>query len=553
MLLVAQSAIAQINIAEVRKMKAGKVVTVAGRVTASKEFGDIAFIQDRTGGIAVYGMRSMPTRGDSVRVTGELAKYNGMLEIVTDSMHIIASNIRQVTPKDVTFPEDHEGELIRLTKVRLEPQKHFFYPKRAGNIITTRDTIQYWIDDDTDIPGYTIPGSLTSITGVVGRYNDQIQILPTSHADIENSNIQYPMFNNQFKVLNWNVEFFGAARQTFGSEFGPANEALQIENVAKVLNASHADLIALQEVSDNEAFKRLLALMPGYEGRCSNRYSYFFENSNDFPPQKLCFVYKTSIVKVVSEKILFKKQFDEAPSDMFSSGRLPYLLEAEVLAHRISFINYHGKSGDNIADYRRRDADARLLKDSLDLHYSKKNMVLLGDFNDDVDQSITKGSDSPYRNFMNDDRYSSLTKTLSDQHWYSTISYNDMIDHQLISAPMTGFYVDNSTVVINPFILVPKYETTTSDHLPVLSEFDMTKLVTQVIPDNESNKGLVYPNPTDGEVWVRSDITNVTIINSTGTTVYKKTDAHSPISLGECAPGIYTLILENQVVRLIKR
>ncbi|MEJ0033849.1 MAG: endonuclease/exonuclease/phosphatase family protein [Bacteroidota bacterium] len=145
--------------------------------------------------------------------------------------------------------------------------------------------------------------------------------------------------NNNFKVLNWNLEFFGAPK------YGPTDNDLQITNVTRVLNSTHADLMALQEVSSDDAFKSLIQSMPGYSGRCSNRYSYSFDPSGDFPPQKVCFAYNTSTVKVIREKILFSKYFDDNPSDIFSSGRLPYLLEVETMGHRLKLRQHPCKVG----------------------------------------------------------------------------------------------------------------------------------------------------------------------------------------------------------------
>jgi endonuclease/exonuclease/phosphatase family metal-dependent hydrolase len=537
MFLIAPYAVhSQLNIADARMLKSGKSVTVNGHVTAA--FGELSFIQDRTGAIAIYGATLV--ENDSISATGKLSKFNGLLEIIPDCVKVIASKRPPIVPKIVTSIVDHEGELVQLQNVTLQPRSMFFYPERGGLIIQKNDTLHYWIDDNTDIPGYMIPAGPTSMAGVVGRFGDQMQIMPRSHGDILNIQYPRPITNRQyFTVVNWNLEFFGVRG------YGPSNDALQIENVAAVFNSTNADLIAVQEVSDDEAFKSLLKLMPGYEGRCSNRYSYSFDTNNDFPPQKLCFIYQTSTVKLIREKILFRKMFDEDPSDIFASGRLPYLIEADVMNHRLSFVNYHGKSGATIADYQRREYDSRLLRDSLDW---SNDMILLGDFNDDVDVSIVNGLGSPYR-LIN---HTCLTEELSRHGWHSTISYDDMIDHQMVSGSMNEYYVDGSAAIVNPFILVPKYGTTTSDHLPVVSQFDLTRVITQTTTPAD-NLITVFPNPATTELFFIPTSANVTIINSTGMIVFNKKGAHSPISLREYAPGIYTLILDNQVVRLMKR
>jgi hypothetical protein len=60
------------TIAEARKVTAGKAVTVAGRVTATTQFGSTAYIQDGSAGIAVFNstFANNVAIGDSVKVSG---------------------------------------------------------------------------------------------------------------------------------------------------------------------------------------------------------------------------------------------------------------------------------------------------------------------------------------------------------------------------------------------------------------------------------------------------------------------------------------------------
>ena len=531
-LLMPLTASAQVPISEARKMKSGKTVTVAGHVTAT--FGDLAFIQDGGGAIAIYGVRV--NIDDSISITGKLSKFNSLMEIVADSVRNFGQK-PPIVPRLVDRIADHEAELVHIENVNIEPQGIFFYPQRAGILIHDNDTIHYWIDENTDIPGYPIPGT-SSITGVVSRYGNQFQILPRSHIDVDGLHQTGPSANSYFKVMNWNLEFFGAPK------YGPSNDSLQVSNVAAIINYTQPDIVALQEVSNDEAFRGLLKLTPGFEGRCSNRYSYSFDPSGDFPPQKLCFVYRSATVSVVREKILFQKLFDNDPSEMFSSGRLPYLLEVDALQHRLSLINIHAKSGADESDLVRRASDARILKDSIDQYYNDKQFILLGDLNDDLDQSIVADHESPYSMFLDD--YNCVSKSLSEAGWHSTISYDDMIDHQIISSPMTDFHV--STRIVNVFGIVPLYGKTTSDHLPVMSEFDLTKLITAVDDDQIP---IVFPNPTCDELWFPAG-SDITVINSFGEIIIKKQGACPPILLGEYAPGLYCVVLKDQLVRIIR-
>jgi endonuclease/exonuclease/phosphatase family metal-dependent hydrolase len=558
-----------ISIGQARKLKTGTIVTVTGNVTASKELGDLSFIQDRTGGIAIYSeiVATSVSRGDSIIVTGKLSKFNGLVEILTDSVRKIEGATRLIAPKDIDPKQaaDHEGQLVRISSVLLKPPEHFFYPQRPGLMVKGLDTLDYWIDGDTNVPGYSIPATPVSITGVVGRFKDRCQLIPRAVEDL--SGTGPPVLartENVIAIVNWNLEFLGASSKKYGTEYGPPDETLQVANAGRLLNAIRPDIIALQEVSDDTAFKALVNMLPGYEGRCSSRYSYSLDPSGDFPPQKLCFVYKMSTVNLFRERVLFRKEYDELlPPGAFASGRLPYLLEADVtnngVTKRIYFINIHGKSGVSPDDHARRTFDARLLKDTLDEYYKHRNVIILGDLNDDLDVSIAAGRESPYAPFVNDRNYVSISKELSDNGWHSTISYNDVIDHQVVSSTLAGSYVPGSALIVNPFGLIGRYGETTSDHLPVMSEFDLRiEVVTEAVATSPAVS--VFPNPNAGEFHVicPGDF-EYRVISLPGACLATGSGYNRVTSglLRDHPPGIYTLLVtkdtETHVIRLIKQ
>ena len=524
-----------IPISQARKLKSGTVVTIAGRITASKEFGDLSFLQDNTGAIPIYSatMAMAVAPGDSVSVSGALSKFNGLLEVLPESWRRIDAAPESIIPKNIEprQAKDHEAELVTIAGVLMMPPGHFFYPQREGLLVKGIDSLHYWIDGDTDLPGYSTPSSIVSITGVVGRYRDQFQVIPRSAGDIPGLTYPSIISNDQtFTVINWNLEFFGATREKYGSEYGPADETLQMSNAALLLNYVQPDIVALQEISDDVAFRALTAKLTGYEGRCSSRYSYSQDASDNFPPQKVCYVYKTSAVRVVREKILFRKSYDDAtiPPSAFSSGRLPYLLETDVtsngITERIYFVNIHGKSGAAADDYARRVFDAQLLKDTLDQYYGGRKLIVLGDFNDDLDISIAGRRASPYSIFVNDNDYNCISKTLSDDNWHSTISYDDVIDHQIVSG-LTAI----STRIVNAFVLIKNYASTTSDHLPVMSEFDLRSSITG-IDDFE-------------QLQIPIDLENYRLFDTLGRELG---------AFENQPPGLYIVVTPDKIIRVVK-
>src|SRR6185503_6625785 len=106
-------------------------------------------------------------------------------------------------------------------------------------------------------------------------------------------------------IANWNLEFFGAAHPPFSEEFGPENENLQRENVKTVIEHLNPDIIAVNEVSSDSLFAVLVSNLPRYKGICSPRYSHDFDDDGTFPYQKVCYIYDSTTVNVLSTRVLF--------------------------------------------------------------------------------------------------------------------------------------------------------------------------------------------------------------------------------------------------------
>jgi hypothetical protein len=492
-----------ISIANARAHAIGDQVTVAGRVTVANELGNPAYVQDASGGIPVfdYNFAHGVTIGDSVIVRGPVGVFNDQKQISGSGIFFTRVNTtpRILTPQTIALPDlaAHEGELVKVTDVTLVNNAFVFYPQSTETLQSGGAQVDLRIDGDTDIPGLQKPDGTFEVTAVVGRFRTSIQLLPRFSADIPGLREPTPTTDSiapskTFDVVNWNLEFFGARKEDYSNqEFGPEDEALQLQNVKTVMQSLNADIIAVQEVSNDTLFKALVSQL-GRRYVCSERYSYSFDGpSNTFPPQKVCFIYDTATVKVISSRPLFVARYDSArlinpsllpnypsgdPSSFYSSGRLPFALTVNATiggaTEKITFIDIHAKSGDAPEDRNRRLYDATVLKDSLDAHHVGEKFIILGDLNDDLDQSIVVGEATPYAAIVNDTaRYVAVTKALSDAGARSTVSFQDVIDHQILSKPLKDDYLKASAQVIAPFRLIPGYATTTTDHLPVKTRY----------------------------------------------------------------------------------
>ncbi|HKH60558.1 MAG TPA: Ig-like domain-containing protein, partial [Flavitalea sp.] len=285
------------------------------------------------------------------------------------------------------------------------------------------------------------------------------------------------------KVVNWNIEWFGS------TEFGPTNEALQQQNVNTILQKLNADIFALAEVVDTAKLKQVVDNMPGYAYTISDFSSRADDvNDPDYPSaQKLAFVYKISVIKNLQTYGVLRFGGSAEAYNAWSSGRFPYLMKAEVtlegVTDTVNFVVIHAKANtgtvaERVESWERRKQGIDELKDSLDVYYPFANIILLGDFNDDLDSTIAPnipGNISSYINLINDSiDYNLLTLPLSRAGQRSTVSFDNVIDHQVASNEMGVAYVPGSARILTYVsTMVSGYATTTTDHYPVQARYDM--------------------------------------------------------------------------------
>jgi|TARA_R100000365_G_C2748188_1_gene79126 hypothetical protein len=488
-----------ISIAEARNKGIGSEVLVQGVLTVSDQLGGPAFIQDATGGIPVFdsqvhGLGNYQI-GDEIRILGSIGAFNQQIQIVNISELELISSGNEVVPAALSISQINsgvEGQLISIPNAAFAISKGLFFPESNYTITDGSGSLELRIDGDvSSLVGRVIPAEAQTITGVLGSFRGSLQLLPRFIEDLPGTS-PYEAAGSDIPnaetldVMTWNMEFFGATI----ANFGPSNVSLQAENAIKVLQATLPDVIAVQEVSDEDLLAFVVSQLPGYEVICSDRFSRSFEAPDPtFPPQKLCLIYNTAVLEIQSSKVLFEQIYDEArlglnnlldeyptgtPSSFWSSGRLPWLVEAVAdingVKERINFINIHAKSGSSRDDLARKRFDNLALKDTLDAYYSDANIILLGDYNDDLDISIG-GGPSTYEVIISDPDFNGVTLSLSEAGLRSFIFNDNVIDHITISNELYDNYLEGSEQLFIPFNLVANYANTTSDHLPVSVRF----------------------------------------------------------------------------------
>lgn len=314
-----------------------------------------------------------------------------------------------------------------------------------------------------------------TITVVSGTLNSSVNVKGTS-IDVVKT----------LEVVNWNVEWFGSTVN------GPTNDQQQEDNVKSILLNLNADLYGLVEVVNEARLASVVTAMPGYQYVIGN----YGSHTNPFSPtpsplgqaQKLAFVYRTSVFSNISTTPLLTVGINTAadisnPSyNSWASGRFPFMMTADVtldgITRTVRFVLVHAKANTapTTPSYNRRKAGADELYALFNSTYPTDNIVMLGDFNDDLDVTITDGitpNTTSYVTFTNDlVNFSSPTLPLSLAGKKSTVSYNDVIDHVMVSNEMKSYYMNSTANILTDVAgLVTNYGSTTTDHYPVFSRF----------------------------------------------------------------------------------
>jgi plastocyanin len=128
-------------------------------------------------GINVYNFNDVSSyvvsEGDLIKVWGVIDQYNGLTEVIPDSIEVLSTGNATVTPSLVTgLNEDTESQWITIQNVDFVTPIATF-ASGSSNIDVTDGTNVYTlrIDSDTDIPESSTPQGPFDVTGVGGQYD----------------------------------------------------------------------------------------------------------------------------------------------------------------------------------------------------------------------------------------------------------------------------------------------------------------------------------------------------------------------------------------------
>lgn len=562
-----------ITIAEARALSDGTLVTISGVLTVTDQFAGSAYIQDQTGAIAVFDEQvhgdGVFMIGDSITITGVRSSYNEQIQIspVTEVTSNGTPN-EPIVPLDITLAEmgQHPAELVRIVDVTFPKPGDLLFGNSNYVVSDASGSGELRIDGDVEsLVGLAQPETCGEVIGVVGRYYELYQLLPRIRTDLACAGDYIPPAlpvevdkANTLEVAAWNIEWFGDEGNSPAAG-DPNSDAIQKDSVKAVIAELQPDVLAVEEIADDALFAEMVSELPGYDYVLSPAVSY----PNDLGVhQKVGFIYNTETVTVTDTKVLLESihpyynggdtsaltDYPSEPDRFYASGRLPFLMTADITINgeteTYDFVALHARangSSDAQLRYDMRKYDVEVLKDSLDVYYADRNLILLGDYNDDVDVTvadITSTTVSSYENYVNDAaNYSVFTATLSENGFRSYVFEQDMIDHISGTDEVLPRYIEHSAQSHYEFYDYD-YASTTSDHLPVSVRLMLKPFAFESITS------------TDVSCFGEADGTaTVTVSGGVAPYTYVWSDGQTTQTASNLMAGSYTVLVNDALLQ----
>ncbi|MEO1050397.1 MAG: endonuclease/exonuclease/phosphatase family protein [Bacteroidota bacterium] len=497
-----------VTIAEARAAAEGTVVMISGILTVTDNFAGPAYIQDATGGIAVFDAAvhgsGLFNIGDSLVITATRGQFNDQVQL-TNVTEVINTGVNNMpVPRVITLNElgNYPGQLVTILNTTFPNPGDLLFGNSNFQLTDASGSVELRIDNDvTALVGLAQPEGCDTLTGVVGRFRDVFQVLPRMTGDLtcaeefipSGDDLSIPR-DETFDIATWNIEWFGSESNSPAS-----SDAEQRDSVLTIIQGLDVDVLAVQEITDTTLFRELVDLLPGYDFILSD----FVSRPNDGgEKQRVGFIYKTSTVapdfsetKALLTSVhpfynggdgSFLVGYPNEPDRFYASGRMPFLLVADVtidgVTERLHIVNIHARanSGSDAQNrYDMRKFDVEVLKDTLDTQYADANLILLGDYNDDLDFTVADiaSTVSSYEEYVNDSaNYTPVSITLSEQGFRSFVFRDNMIDHITTSNEADEFYIEGTARVGYEFF-DSDFANTASDHFPVSARFEFAEEV----------------------------------------------------------------------------
>ncbi|WP_338766455.1 lamin tail domain-containing protein [Bernardetia sp. ABR2-2B] len=548
-----------ITIAVARTRPDGEIVVIEGVLTAADQFGGPAFIQDATGGIAVFDNGSglhdgtYPI-GQSLRIQATRSSFQNQIQLgnVTSVTDLGAGT--PVTPQVITLDQldAHRGELITISNADFPQPGDLLFGNSNYTVTNGANSGAVRIDVDTDLAGdvnYTQP-TTCDVTGVVGYFQTAPQLLPRFRTDLPCATPYVSSTASTFtscisgaktlEVSAFNIEWFGDSGNSPAS-----SDAEQKDSVKVIIKANNADIYTLVEIVDIPLMQQLANELTA---ETADTWDILFSDFVSNPPlngtqQRVGFLYKSNVIDPIFSYAMLQSIHpsynggdDSAltgyPADrdrLWASGRLPFWMRANVTlngsSEEVDFIVIHGRansSSDAQGRYDMRRYDVTVLEDSIrnNSMLIGKKIILAGDYNDDVDVTVadipsTLTSFDAFTTRPTD--YTIVSEALSLAGRRSYVFRENMIDHITASNELASGYIPNSVSVGYEFY-DGDYTSTVSDHFLVSARFEIVPIASCNFVATANSSSQITLDWTDSTNIENSYVVEMSLDGTTGWT-----------------------------------
>ncbi|XWN38710.1 MAG: DUF5689 domain-containing protein [Balneola sp.] len=190
----------------------GQEVTIVGIMnTPDYGFNDGQFfVQDSTGGINIFyndvgGANNQDTsaylgwtKGDTLQITGTIGSFGNQIQIAPNSITIVGTGdassvpVTAITQADLSVDSKFQGMLVKLESVGLADGETWPADAQTSSgvnvdVATADSAFVLRIDrDQSYYDGAPAPTEAFNLTGVLARFNSDVQMMPFDSTDVQN-------------------------------------------------------------------------------------------------------------------------------------------------------------------------------------------------------------------------------------------------------------------------------------------------------------------------------------------------------------------------------
>ncbi|MCE9667137.1 putative Ig domain-containing protein [Myxococcus stipitatus] len=325
-----------------------------------------------------------------------------------------------------------------------------------------------------------------------------------------------PSASPRLRVGQWNLTYFG------DNERAPA-DALQVANARDVMLDVGANLWGMVEMVDVADFNALKAQLPGFNGFLADDANYVTGGVTPYgaSSQKPGVLHDSTLTFQSAQLLRIGNLSD------FSNRpplRVDFTTEIQGVETPLVVIVVHmrAESADPTGPRLARERASAALEAYLTDNLPTQHVIILGDWNDDVDESITLDPTSgvplatPYQNFVSAPAsYTFITRELSLADEATSIGFENVVDHTLVTNEVAAHYVPDTAQVIHADDWVPDFLDTTSDHRPVVSDYALSSATSPFLRLKSPNGGTFAAGTVLPIEWHAWGVTTVRIEAST--------------------------------------